>query len=118
MKSDADAFTHILASLYEAMLDDTQWPATSALIDAACGVTGNALMVGSGPPDDVRAHFVGLYYRGERRADLEREYLSRYHPLDERVPRLRAPGSVRWRRPSQIGPPRGRPETGPRPAPA
>ena len=27
MKSDADAFTHILASLYDAMLDDTQWPA-------------------------------------------------------------------------------------------
>ncbi len=87
MKSDA--FTHILASLYEAMLDDSQWPATSALIDAACGVAGNALVVGSGPPDDVRAHFVGLYYRGERRADLERDYLSRYHPIDERVPRLR-----------------------------
>ena len=49
MKSDADAFTHILASLYEAMLDDTQWPATSALIDAACGTTGNALVVGPGP---------------------------------------------------------------------
>ena len=89
MKSAADAFTHILASLHEAMLDDTQWPATSALIDAACGVTGNALMVGSGPTDDVRAHFVGLYYRGARRADLERDYLTRYHPIDERVPRLR-----------------------------
>ena len=89
MKSDADAFTHILASLHEAMLDDTQWPATSALIDAACGVAGNALVVGSGPTDDVRAHFVGMYYRGERRADFEREYLSRYHPIDERVPRLR-----------------------------
>ena len=89
MKSDADAFTHILASLHEAMLDDTQWPATSALIDAACGVTGNALMVGSGPTDDVRAHFVGMYYRGERRADLERDYLRLYHSIDERVPRLR-----------------------------
>ena len=89
MKSDADAFTHILAALHEAMLDDTQWPATSTLIDAACGVTGNGLLVGTGPKDDVRAHFVGLYYRGERRADLERDYLTLYHPIDERVPRLR-----------------------------
>ena len=89
MKSDADAFTHILAALHEAMLDDTQWPATSALIDAACGVTGNGLLVGTGPKDDVRAHFVGLYYRGERRVDLERDYLTLYHPIDERVPRLR-----------------------------
>ena len=27
--SDQDAFERILASLYEAMLDDTHWPATS-----------------------------------------------------------------------------------------
>ena len=87
--SDQDAFEHILASLHKAMLDDTYWPATSALIDEACGVTGNALMVGEGPPDDIRALFVGLYYRGERRVDLEREYLAVYHPIDERVPRIR-----------------------------
>ena len=46
-------------------------------------------MVGAGPPDDVRALFVGLYYRGQRREDLEREYLEVYHPIDERVPRVR-----------------------------
>ena len=33
--------------------------------------------------------FVGLYYRGQRREDLERKYLEVYHPIDERVPRLR-----------------------------
>ena len=33
--------------------------------------------------------FVGHYYRGQRREDLEREYLEVYHPIDERVPRLR-----------------------------
>ena len=87
--SDQDMFDRILASLYDAMLDDTYWPATSALIDEACGATGNALMVGEGPPDDIRALFVGLYYRGERREDLEREYLEVYHPIDERVPRIR-----------------------------
>ena len=87
--SDQDAFERILASLYDAMLDDTYWPATSALIDEACGSTGNALLVGEGPKDDLRVLFVGLYYRGQRREDLEREYLEIYHPIDERVPRFR-----------------------------
>ncbi len=87
--SDQDAFERILASLYDAMLDDARWPATSALIDEACGLTGNALLVGEGPKDDLRVLFVGLYYHGQRRAELEREYLEVYHPTDERVPRFR-----------------------------
>ena len=37
--SDQDAYRRILASLSDAMLDDTHWPATSALIDEACGLT-------------------------------------------------------------------------------
>ena len=32
---------------------------------------------------------VGLYYRGQRRTDLEREYLDVYHPINEGIPRLR-----------------------------
>ena len=88
--SDLDAFEGILASLNEAMLDDALWPATSALIDEACGTTGNALMVGEGPSNRMRALFVGFYHRGQRRKDLEREYLGVYHPIDERVPRVRA----------------------------
>ena len=87
--SDHDAFARILGSLYDAMLDDTSWPATSALIDEACGLTGNGLLVGEGPKDDIRVLSVGLYYHGQRRADLEREYLDVYHPIDERVPRVR-----------------------------
>ena len=62
-----DAFERILRSLHDAMLDETRWPATSALIDEACGLTGNGLMVAEGPPDDVRALFIGLYSRGQRR---------------------------------------------------
>ena len=88
--SDQDAFEGILASLHDAMLEDARWPATSALIDEACGTTGNALMVGEGPRDQIRALFVGIYHRGQRRKDLEREYLGVYHPIDERVPRVRA----------------------------
>ena len=74
--SEPAAFARVLASLYDAMLDETRWPATSALIDEACGVVGNALLVAEGPPDDIRVLFVGLYYRGQRRlgastSDLE-----------------------------------------------
>ena len=87
--SEQDAFERILASLYGAMLDDAHWPATSALIDEACGLQGNALGVGEGPKDDVQVICAGLYYRGERREDLEREYLDIYHPTDESVPRFR-----------------------------
>ena len=87
--SDRDAFERILASVYDAMLDDGRWPAASALIDEACGLTGNCLLVGEGPKDDVRVVFVGAYRRGQRREDLEREYLEDYHPTDERVPRVR-----------------------------
>ena len=87
--SDQDAFERILAALYDAMLDDTRWPATSALIDEACCLTGNALLVGEGPKNDIQILFVGLYYRGQRRTDLEREYLEVYHPINECIPRLR-----------------------------
>ena len=87
--STQDAFARILASVYDAMLDDAQWPATSALIDEACGLTGNALLVAEGPKNDIRVLTVGLYTKGQRHEDIEREYLEVYHPLDERVPRLR-----------------------------
>ena len=85
--TDQDAFERILASLYDAMLDDTRWPATSALIDEACDLTGNALWVGEGPMGDRRVLACGSYYRGQRRTDLEREYLEVYHPINEAVPR-------------------------------
>ena len=87
--SDQDAFERILASLYDAMLDDALWPATSALIDEACGIRGNALLVGANLNNAVQILFGQAYYRGERREDWEREYLEVYHPIDERVPRVR-----------------------------
>ena len=87
--SDQDAFERTLASLHDAMLDDTHWPATSALIDEACGITSNGLLINEGPKEDLRALIVGLYYRGQRREDLEREYLEAYYPIDERIPRVR-----------------------------
>ena len=86
---ELDAFERIVASAYDAMLDDARWPATSALIDEACGLTGNDLIVREGPLDDVRVLFVGAYCRGQRREDQERDYLENYYPTDERVPLFR-----------------------------
>ena len=87
--SDQDAFERILASLYDTMLNDALWPATSALIDEACGMEGSALGVGVGLKDDIRAFFIGMCYRGHRLTDREREYFDIYHPIDERMPRMR-----------------------------
>ena len=87
--SDEDAYQRILASLSDAMLDDTHWPGTSALIDEACGITGNCLAVSEGPKEDIRVLSLGHYSRGERHEEQEREYLEVYHPIDERVPRVR-----------------------------
>ena len=87
--SQYDTFDRILTLLHEAMLDDAHWPATSALIDEACGMTGNALVVGEGFGSDVRILSARFYCRGERRQDLERTYFEVYHPWDERLPRLR-----------------------------
>ena len=87
--SDQDLFERLLAALHAATLDETQWPTTSALIDEACGLQGNALFVGDGPPEAPRVLFAQLYYRGHSRADLMHEYLEHYHSLDESVPRVR-----------------------------
>ena len=84
-----DAFDRILESLHEAVLDEARWPVVSRRIDDACGTRRNALVVGQGPKDDVRVNFAGLYMGGERHEEIEREYITTYHPHDERVPRLR-----------------------------
>ena len=82
-----DAFKRILVSLYEAMLDDVRWPATSALIDETCGVGSNALAVGECSGGD-HIHFVRHLYRGEPRQDLTREYLDVHYPHDAGIRRL------------------------------
>ena len=86
--SDQDAFEHVLASLYEATLDDAHWPAASARLDEACGLTGNSLAVGGDPAEELRALFPGFFSRGQRRTEIEREYLDTYYAIDERVPRM------------------------------
>lgn len=87
--SGQSQFELILASLHKAMLDDAEWSRTSALIEEACEASGSVLALGEGPAEDVRIHMAGLYHRGERREDLERDYVEIYAPTDEAVARFR-----------------------------
>ncbi len=90
--SDHDKFARVVASLHEAALEDGRWPVTSKLIDEACATHGNSFLIGEGPMDNVRILSSALHYRGERREDVEREYLELYHPIDEQVLRVRQLG--------------------------
>lgn len=88
--SQQDLFERILASLHETALDDARWPATAALIDEACGAKGNILVTGDGTAlDETQIFFAPFCYRGQRHAELERQYFESYYRLDERIPRLR-----------------------------
>ena len=87
--SQQDKFNGILSALNEAALDDALWPAASALIDEACGVRGNALVMGRGhSQEDGEIFFARLCYRGEHLEDSQQSYFGNYYPIDERVPRL------------------------------
>jgi len=85
--SQEDVFHRILASLHEAALDDARWPATTALIDEACGIgmSGTAVVVG----DEAEVQFARAYAHGQPRQDLVDDYFRNYYPHDERVPRMR-----------------------------
>ena len=85
-----DLYDRILRLLHEVAFDATGWPETAGLIDAACGVKGNALVLAGGHPQHgVEVHFARFCFRGQRREDFERLYLNDYMSRDERLPRLR-----------------------------
>ena len=67
-----EAWDRIVLSLNEAMLDDAHWPAASGLIDEACGMKGNALVVGRGrSQEDCRIFLARFCQRGVRDSDRE-----------------------------------------------
>ena len=84
-----DGIARILDSLSEAMLDDALWPATAALIDEACGATGNALVAAERSLNGSDIAFARFCSLGQRNHESERQYFDLYHPCDERVPRIR-----------------------------
>ena len=88
--SQQDLFERLIESLHATALDDRRWSATSALLDELCEAKGNFLVFGDGVShDDIDIFFARLCYRGQRCTELERAYFEVYHPLDERMPRLR-----------------------------
>ena len=87
--SRLDRFDRILASLHEAMLDETRWRETSTLIDEACGITGTHLVIVGGQCHiEARWLFDRAYWHGEDREEQGRDYAENYFPRDERIPRL------------------------------
>ena len=87
--SRLDRFDRIIASLHEAMLDETRWRETSILIDEACGITGTHLaIVGGHCQDAAQWLFDRAYWHGEDREEQGRDYVKNYFSGDERVPRL------------------------------
>ena len=88
--SGAAVFERLLDALHACAFDDSRWDAASGLVDAFCGTKGNHLVFGDGAaPGGVDIFFARFCYRGERRADLEREYFGEWHGVDERLPRIR-----------------------------
>ena len=88
--SKQELFERILMSLHAAVLDDSEWSRTSRLIDEFCESEGNFLVFCDGDsPERIDVFFSRLCYRGQRDAELEREYFEVYHPVDERIPRIR-----------------------------
>ena len=74
-----DLFERILASLHEAVLDDSHWPATACLIDNVCRVNGHMLAFGEGSTrKETQVFFARCSFRGQRRPDIEREYFTTY----------------------------------------
>ena len=89
--SRQDLFERLLKSLHTCVLDDAEWPVVSGLVDEWCGSRGNSLILAEGTAGgDVDVFFRRFCFRGQRRADLEREYFEDYYLVDERLPRLRA----------------------------
>ena len=87
--NEREKFERILASVHEAALDDARWPSASALIDDALGVHGNCLAFADlNSSKELQFLFVGIFFRGQRHHELEREYIEDYYSLDERVPRF------------------------------
>ena len=88
--SEQEAFERIVAALNGAAFDETRWGTAFALIDEALATHGSTLVFTDGAfPEDVRSHTFSTWMRGQRHREIERVYLETYHPIDERVPRVR-----------------------------
>ena len=81
-------FDRVLAALHRAALDEARWPAAAALIEEACGATGNLLTVGPSG-EAMRIDFHSCFLGGESREDVARMYVGAYYAGDEGMRRFR-----------------------------
>lgn len=88
-RGQQDMLERVFGSMYDSMLDEENWPKTSAHIDGACRVKGDALVVGEGYAEQADIFFTRICYRGRHDQVLERLYFDHYFPKDERLPRIR-----------------------------
>ena len=79
--SQRDDFDRVMVSLHDAMLDDAHWPATSVLIDDACGINGSNLLVG-------RTRATTRVFFGQRHEERQHWYFNNCFFQDEAVPRI------------------------------
>ena len=89
MVGSGNTFDGIVASLYEAMLDDARWSVASALIDDACNVKGSGLFIGEEVDGKLDIHFARFHSHGRRRQDLEDSYVNLFHTQADWWPYLR-----------------------------
>ena len=89
--SGGDRLGGIMALLHEAMLDDSRWPAATALIDEEIGARGSLLVCADDTANgDIRIFIAKTFFGGESRSAWQREYFRNYYADDEHLPRLRA----------------------------
>ena len=88
--SETDKFERVLTTLNDVALSRVLWSDALVLIDELIGVYGGAMVFGEGESyKDLRIYSAWMYEHGERIKEVEQEYFSTYHRLDERIPRLR-----------------------------
>lgn len=88
--SREDPFEEILTALHRAALNPAGWSLAAGLIEHACRLRGNVLVVWDGVECSREAIlFAHFCFGGRRDEDLEREYFGDYWPGDERIPRLK-----------------------------
>ena len=86
--SRQEEFDGVVAGIHEAIFDEDRWVSVSAMIDEACGMKGNHLMVVDEIGADAEIIHGKLIYRGVHAKELERRGLEDYFWRDPRIPRM------------------------------
>ena len=86
-----DPFHQLLLLIHEAALDDSLWPKVARLINEVTQAKGHTLTFGraSDRRSEKELSFFQIFFGGDRREDLEKEYARVYWHDDVAIPRLK-----------------------------